>query len=149
MIIVMASREDKDVAHVVSKIEELGYKAHVILGVERTVIAAVGDERGKHRLTALESLPHVEQVFPILKPYKLASTQVKPEPTIIECGSVKIGGGNFCVIAGPCSVESESQIMETAAVVKKCGAHMLRGGAYKPRTSPYSFQGMEEKGEGD
>jgi len=146
MIIVMASRKKEHVDQVVKKVEEMGYRAHIILGVERTVIAAVGDERGKHRLTALESLPHVEQVFPILKPFKLAGREVKAEPSVVACGTVKIGGGYFCVIAGPCSVESRDQINETAALVRGAGANMLRGGAYKPRTSPYSFQGMEEEG---
>ncbi len=146
MIIVMASRKQEDVAFVVSKIEELGYDAHIIVGEKRTVIAAVGDERGKYRLQALEALPHVEQVFPILKPFKLAGREVKAESSIVECGPVKIGKGHFCVMAGPCAVESRDQIMEIAAAVKEAGANMLRGGAYKPRTSPYSFQGMEEEG---
>ena len=146
MIIVMASREKEDVAHVVAKVEELGYTAHVILGVERTVIAAIGDERGKNRLTALEALPHVERVFPILKPFKLAGREVKAEATVVECGSAKMGGGHFCVMAGPCAVESEKQMMGVAESVKKSGAHMLRGGAFKPRTSPYSFQGLEAEG---
>ncbi len=146
MIIVMASRKQEDVDFVVSKIEELGYNAHIIVGEKRTVIAAVGDERGKYRLQALEALPHVEQVFPILKPFKLAGREVKAESSIVECGPVKIGKGHFCVMAGPCAVESRDQIMEIAAAVKEAGANMLRGGAYKPRTSPYSFQGMEEEG---
>ncbi|MCF6285537.1 MAG: 3-deoxy-7-phosphoheptulonate synthase [Candidatus Hydrogenedentes bacterium] len=146
MIIIMASREKKDVDHVVKKVESLGYNAHIIEGVERTVVAAVGDERGKERLNALASLPHVEQVVPILKPYKLAGIQVKEERSIVNCGKVKIGGGNFCLVAGPCSVESREQILETAEICKKAGANILRGGAYKPRTSPYSFQGMEEEG---
>lgn len=146
MIIVMASRKQEDVDFVVSKIEELGYNAHIIVGEKRTVIAAVGDERGKYRLQALEALPHVEQVFPILKPFKLAGREVKAESSMVECGPVKIGKGFFCVMAGPCAVESRDQIMETAAAVKEAGANMLRGGAYKPRTSPYSFQGMEEEG---
>ncbi|HPO12530.1 MAG TPA: 3-deoxy-7-phosphoheptulonate synthase [Candidatus Hydrogenedentes bacterium] len=146
MIIVMASRKQEDVDFVVSKIEELGYNAHIIVGEKRTVIAAVGDERGKYRLQALEALPHVEQVFPILKPFKLVGREVKAESSMVECGPVKIGKGFFCVMAGPCAVESRDQIMETAAAVKEAGANMLRGGAYKPRTSPYSFQGMEEEG---
>ena len=146
MIIVMASRDSKDVNHVVHKIEELGYRAHVIEGVERTVIAAVGDEREKYRLTVLESLPYVEQVIPILKPFKLAGLEVRHDPSVIHCGKVKIGAGHFCIVAGPCSVESRDQILETARVCKEAGAHMLRGGAYKPRTSPYSFQGMEKEG---
>lgn len=146
MIIVMASREQKDVDYVTQKVRDLGLHPHVIVGVERTVVAAVGDEREKHRLSALESLPHVEKVVPILEPYKLASHEVKKESTVVRCGEVKIGGEHFGVIAGPCSVESKEQIEETAAAVKAAGAHLLRGGAYKPRTSPYSFQGLEEEG---
>ncbi len=146
MIVVMASRKPEDIQQVVSKVEELGYKAHVIEGVERTVIACVGDERGKQKLVALEALPHVERVVPILKPFKLASREVKQEKTVVRVGSVSVGGDLFCVMAGPCAVESREQIMETAEFVKKAGAHVLRGGAYKPRTSPYSFQGMELKG---
>ena len=142
----MASSKKEDVEHVVHRIEELGYKAHVIVGVERTVVAAVGDERGKERLTALEALPHVEKVFPILKPFKLAGREVKNEDTVVECGTARIGGGHFCVMAGPCSVESMEQVNESARIVKEAGATMLRGGAFKPRTSPYSFQGMELEG---
>lgn len=146
MIIVMASREQKDIDYVVEKIEELGYKAHLIYGVERTVIAAVGDEREKYRLQALESLPHVEKVVPILKSFKLAGREAHVDDTVIDVSGIQIGGGHFTVMAGPCSVESREQILETAQAVKKAGAHILRGGAYKPRTSPYSFQGLEEEG---
>lgn len=147
MIIVMATRAKDDITRVVAKIEELGYQAHLIEGVERTVIGAVGDERTKATLLeALESMHGVESVMPILKPYKLASREMKPEDTVIKVNGVQIGGGSFCVMAGPCSVESRDQIIESARVVKNGGAHMLRGGAYKPRTSPYSFQGLEEEG---
>lgn len=146
MIIVMASRDQADVNQVVARVEEMGYRAHIIVGVERTVIAAVGDEREKYRLQALESLPHVEQVIPILKPFKLAGTEVRHEPTIVQCRDAKIGGGHFAVFAGPCSVENREQILESARIVKEYGGHFLRGGAYKPRTSPYSFQGLEEEG---
>ena len=146
MIIVMASRKQADVDYVVSRIEALGYKSHLIEGVERTVIAAVGDERGKFRLQSLESLPHVEKVVPILKPFKLAGRELRPEPTVIHVGSAAVGGGRFCVMAGPCSVESRDQIVETARIVKEAGASVLRGGAFKPRTSPYSFQGLEKEG---
>jgi 3-deoxy-7-phosphoheptulonate synthase len=148
MIIVMrqgASREE--LAEVKKRIKELGYKPHVIHGETRNVVGAVGDERGKAVLQALESLPGVENVVPILKPYKLASREVKPEPTTVEIvPGLSIGGGCFVVMAGPCSVESEAQILECARAVKAAGATVLRGGAFKPRTSPYSFQGMEEDG---
>lgn len=146
MIIVMASRKEEDIQHVVDRVVELGYKAHIIYGVERTVIAAVGDERGKHRLQALESMEHVEKVVPILKPFKLAGREARTEDTVFEVGPAQIGGKRFCVIAGPCSVETREQILETAKVVREAGAKVLRGGAYKPRTSPYSFQGLEEEG---
>lgn len=146
MVIVMASRKKEDIDYVVRKIEELGYQAHLIEGVERTVIAAIGDEREKFRLQALESLPHVEQVFPILKSFKLAGREAKHEDTVIRVGQGTVGGEMLCVMAGPCSVESRDQIIETARIVKAAGATILRGGAYKPRTSPYSFQGLEEEG---
>ena len=146
MIIVMASRDREDINRVVRKVEEFGYQAHLIEGVERTVIGAVGDERTKQRLLSLESMPGVEAVVPILKPYKLAGRELRQENSVVDVGAVKIGGDRFCIMAGPCSVESRDQILETARVVKECGGNMLRGGAYKPRTSPYSFQGLEEEG---
>ncbi len=146
MIIVMGTRDPEMIAHVVKKIEEFGYQTHLIEGVERTVIGAVGDERGKERLRSLESFPGVESVVPILKPYKLAGRELRTENSVCRVGNVEIGGGKFCVVAGPCSVESREQIMESAHIVRDAGGTMLRGGAYKPRTSPYSFQGMEEDG---
>jgi 3-deoxy-7-phosphoheptulonate synthase len=146
MIIVMSSHTQEDLDRVIQKIEDFGYKPHIIYGVERTVVGAVGDERGKMRLTALESLPGVEQVVPILKPFKLASRELHVVDSVLDVDGVKIGAGHFCVMAGPCSVESREQILESADCVRKAGAHILRGGAYKPRTSPYSFQGLEEEG---
>lgn len=148
MIIVMKKNASKDdLAEVKKRIKELGYKPHVIHGETRNVVGAVGDERGKAVLQSLESMPGVENVVPILKPYKLASKEVKPEPTSVEVSpGLVIGGNHFIVMAGPCSVESEEQILETAEAVKAAGAKILRGGAFKPRTSPYSFQGMEEEG---
>ena len=146
MIIVMSTGKQDDVSHVVARVEELGYKAHVIVGVERTVVAAVGDERGKERLTSLEALPYVEKVLPVLKPFKLAGREVRKEDTVVDCCGVRIGGGHFAVMAGPCSIESREQVFEAAQGVKVAGASMLRGGAFKPRTSPYSFQGMEMEG---
>jgi len=148
MIIVMqAGATEEQLAKVVKNIELMGYRAHVIRGVERFVVGAVGDERGKAQLQSLLSLPGVENVLPILKPYKLASRQVKPEDSLIPvAGDVVVGGRQLVIIAGPCSVESQEQITETARAVLDAGAHMLRGGAFKPRTSPYSFQGLEEEG---
>ena len=127
-------------------IRELGYTPHIISGVERNVIGAVGDERGKDRLQSIETMSGVESVFPILKPYKLASRELKSTPSVIKAGGIDIGGPAIAIIAGPCSVESKDQICTTANLVKEAGANFLRGGAYKPRTSPYSFQGMEEDG---
>ncbi|MRR36939.1 3-deoxy-7-phosphoheptulonate synthase [bacterium] len=148
MIIVMkagAAKKDKD--EVLKRIRELGYKPHVIHGATRDVIGAVGDERGKLVLHSLESMHGVENVLPILQPYKLASKEVKKEPSVVQVTeSVAIGGRELVVMAGPCSVEGEEQIIETAVAVRDAGARMLRGGAYKPRTSPYSFQGLEEEG---
>ena len=146
MVIVMASRKREDIDYVVKKVEELGYQAHLIEGVERTVIAAVGDEREKYRLQSLESLPHVERVFPILKSFKLAGREARDEDTVVELSNCSVGADQFVVMAGPCSVESREQILETAHAVKEAGATILRGGAYKPRTSPYSFQGLAEEG---
>ena len=134
------------VEHVIERIREMGYEAHPIFGVERTVVAAVGDERGKYRLEALESTPGVERVTPILQPFKLVGNEVKPEKTVVRVGEVGFGGRQFIVIAGPCSVETREQILQTARAVRKAGAHLLRGGAFKPRTSPYSFQGLAEEG---
>src|SRR5688572_10101178 len=129
-----------DINSMVQRIEGLGLKAHVIVGTERTVIAAVGDDRKTHK-ESLESGPGVAEVVPILAPYKVASREVKSEPTEVRAGSLRVGAGQLGVIAGPCSVETEEQIMTTAKAVKAAGATALRGGAFKPRTSPYSFQG--------
>src|SRR5437868_2826633 len=134
-----------DVGHMVERIESLGLKAHVIVGTERTVIAAVGDDR-KTTKESLESGPGVAEVLPILAPYKVASLEVKQEPTVVRVGSLTVGDKHIGVIAGPCSVESEKQIVETARAVKAAGATALRGGAFKPRTSPYSFQGLKIEG---
>lgn len=147
MVIVMKPEAtEEQLKQVISKIEELGYKPHVIYGATRNVIGAVGDERGKFVLQSLEVMDGVEAVIPILKPYKLASKEVKKEKTVIKAGSVSIGGNEIVIIAGPCAVENEEQIITTAKAVKSMGAHILRGGAYKPRTSPYSFQGLGKEG---
>ena len=148
MIIVMkakATKREKD--EVLKRIRELGYKPHVIRGTTRDVVGAVGDERGKFILQTIESMHGVESVVPILKPYKLASREVKRETSVIRISpEVTIGGKEIIVMAGPCAVESERQIIATARAVKDSGAQVFRGGAFKPRTSPYSFQGMKEEG---
>ena len=148
MIIVMKKGAEKsDLIAVEKKIVELGYQPHVIYGETRNVVGAVGEEVGKEKLQSLQLMSGVENVVPILKPYKLASLEVQPQPSEIEVvPGLTVGGKEFIVMAGPCAVESREQICETAVAVKKSGARMLRGGAYKPRTSPYSFQGMEEDG---
>jgi 3-deoxy-7-phosphoheptulonate synthase len=147
MIIVMkGTATEEDLQRVIHTIEELGYQSHVIRGTQRSVIGAVGDERGKARLQSLEALPGVESVVPILQPFKLASREFKPTKTIVKVRDVEFGGDRLPIVAGPCSVESEDQILETAKAVKEAGASVLRGGAFKPRTSPYAFQGLGEEG---
>jgi len=148
MIVVMkSSATEEQIQSAISTIHDLGYSSHVIRGVLRTVIGVVGDERGKpHHLESLSVLEGVENVVPILQPYKLASREFNPESTLVSVGNVKIGNQKLQVMAGPCSVENEEQILQTAYEVKKAGATILRGGAFKPRTSPYTFQGLGEEG---
>jgi 3-deoxy-7-phosphoheptulonate synthase len=147
MIVVMkAGATEEEIAAVVGRIKELGFTPHISRGVERCVIGCIGDERTKPQLQTLEAMAGVESVVPILKPYKLASRQVKVGPTVIDVDGVQIGGDHVVVAAGPCSVESREQLMETAIAVKAAGASLMRGGAFKPRTSPYSFQGLGEEG---
>ncbi|MCH7729453.1 MAG: 3-deoxy-7-phosphoheptulonate synthase [Planctomycetes bacterium] len=146
MIVVMEKNaKQEQIDHMIERVESLGLKAHVIVGTERTVIAAVGEKR-QHAKESLESGSGVAEVVPILSPYKVASREVKPESTRVTAGSLIVGRGVTGVIAGPCSVESEEQIIATARAVKAAGASGLRGGAFKPRTSPYSFQGLKEEG---
>ncbi len=148
MIIVLKSHSsDAEVADVERRIRAMGYRPHTIRGELRTVIGAVGDDRGKDRLRSLESLECVESVTPILQPFKLASREVRSANSEVQVGGgVTIGGKTIVVMAGPCSVESREQVLEVAAKVKAAGATVLRGGAFKPRTSPYAFQGLEEEG---
>jgi len=147
MIIVMKGSIPKEQVHdVIRTIEELGYQPHVIWGTQRTVIGAVGDERGKARLQSLEVMPGVESVVPILQPFKLASREFKAASSIVKVGGAEFGGARLPVIAGPCSVESEEMVMQLALLAKEAGASILRGGAFKPRTSPYAFQGMGKEG---
>ena len=135
----------EEIHKVVERIESFGLRAHLSEGKERTIIGAIGDERLLVDQT-LESFPGVEKVLPILKPYKLVSREFQKSNTIIEVNSHKIGGKRIHVMAGPCSVESRDQVLEAAIPVKEAGGTFLRGGAFKPRTSPYSFRGLEEKG---
>jgi len=146
MIIVLKPKAtEKDIKHVAEKIEKMGLKAHISKGVKRTVIGAIGDEQ-LLREDQLKAIDGVEKVMPILKPYKLVSREFKKEDTIIKIDNIEIGGKEIQVMAGPCAIESREQLTETATAIKKAGAKILRGGAFKPRTSPYSFQGMGEEG---
>jgi 3-deoxy-7-phosphoheptulonate synthase len=142
MIVNMSEKAtEQEIAHVIERIREAGYQPHVTRGVERTIVAAVGNGR-RHEIEALQVAPGVENVVPIAQPFKLVSRQVKPERSVVNVGGVAIGAAGVVVIAGPCSVESRDQLLSTAQAVKQAGATMLRGGAYKPRTSPYDFQGL-------
>jgi 3-deoxy-7-phosphoheptulonate synthase len=146
MIVVMKpGATQREIDHIIQRIEQFGLRSHVIVGTERTVIAALGEKRDGTK-QALETGEGVEKVVPILAPYKMASTEVKKERTVVKVRNLRVGGGHLGVIAGPCSVESREQILEVAHLVRETGAAGLRGGAFKPRTSPYSFQGMKEKG---
>ena len=142
MIVVMEqSASDEQVQAIAERVESLGLKATVIVGTERTVIAAIGEKR-EHAKESLESMSGVSKITLISAPYKMASREVRPEPSCIKVLDFEAGAGKVGYIAGPCSVESEEQILSTARAVKAAGATGLRGGAFKPRTSPYSFQGL-------
>jgi 3-deoxy-7-phosphoheptulonate synthase len=146
MIVMKEGATEEQIAHVVERIEEVGASAHISEGELLTVIGAIGD-RDKVAELGLEGTPGVDHVVPILKPYKLASAQFKKgERTVVEVDGRRIGGDHFGLIAGPCTVESRDQTLEVARAVNDAGATMLRGGAYKPRTSPYSFQGLGVEG---
>ncbi len=147
MIVVMKPGSTaQQLEHVQKLVREMGLKDHVIVGTERTVVACVGNDRFKDR-SVLETVDGVEKVVPILAPYKMASKEVKKERSVVSMlGDAKIGGKRVGVIAGPCSVENKTQLLEIAHAVKEAGAIGLRGGAFKPRTNPYSFQGLAEEG---
>jgi 3-deoxy-7-phosphoheptulonate synthase len=145
IIVLRPGLSPAEIQRIVDRLEGLGFKAHMSVGKERTIIGAIGDERLLADQT-LESFPGVEQVIPVLKPYKLVSREFQAENTIIDINGRRIGGKKIHVMAGPCSVESREQVLEAAIPVKEAGATFLRGGAFKPRTSPYSFQGLGEEG---
>lgn len=146
MIIVMRpDHQEEDLARVVRRLEDVGLRAHLSKGEHRTIIGAIGDERVL-REVPIESFPGVESALPILKPYKLVSREFKPENTVIPINGTEIGGTQIQIIAGPCAVESREVLEEIAKAVEPAGVHFLRGGAFKPRTSPYAFQGWGEKG---
>lgn len=145
IIVLKSSATDANVKDVVSSLEALGLSAHLSKGETTTIVGVVGD---KSKLIGrnFELLPGVDKLVPITESYKLANKKFHPEPSAVRIGDLAIGGGHFVIMAGPCAVESREQLFETAEAAKKGGAQVLRGGAYKPRTSPYSFQGLEEEG---
>ena len=146
LIIVMSSDASaEDVAHVVQRLEDIGAEAHVSVGKSRTVIGAVGDRETVEQLP-WEAFPGVDRAVPVLKPFKFVSRDFQSEDSVVMVRDVPVGGGHFVPIAGPCAVESREQLLTAAEAVKKAGATILRGDAFKPRTSPYAFQGLGEKG---
>lgn len=145
IIVLKPDVTEEQIAHIVSKVKELGLSAHLSKGMERSIIGAIGDE-AVLASTPLDAFPGVEKVMPILKPYKLVSREFKPEDTVIDVGGVIIGGKRIHVIAGPCSIENRDNLLDVARKVKQSGATVLRGGAFKPRTSPYDFQGLGKEG---
>ena len=145
MIVMREGATQEQVAHVVARLEEVGAAAHVSEGERVTVIGAIGDREQLTQLP-LEAMSGVDRVVAILKPYKLVSREFQPHDTIVDVRGVKVGGGHVAIVAGPCSVETAEQILTAARAVKAAGASMLRGGAFKPRTSPYAFQGLGEEG---
>ena len=145
LVVMRQDATEEQIRGVVRAIEARGFKAHPIPGVQRTAIGVTGN-RGAVEAPALESLPGVLEVIPVTHAYKLVSREVKPEDSVVHIGGVAVGGPGLVIVAGPCAVESLEQTLRVAREVKKGGAHLLRGGAYKPRTSPYAFQGLGEKG---
>jgi 3-deoxy-7-phosphoheptulonate synthase len=146
MIIVMkTTATEAEIQHLLQKLKEKGLTPHISRGTERTIVGAIGDERVLQSMP-LDAIPGVEQHMQILKPYKLVSREFKKEPTVVKVGSALIGGGHFGLIAGPCSVENREYLLRAAEAIKAAGGTLLRGGAFKPRTSPYAFQGLGEAG---
>jgi 3-deoxy-7-phosphoheptulonate synthase len=146
LIIVLESQAtEEQIAHVVERVESLGLKPHLSRGTYRTIIGVIGDEQVV-RSAPLAAIPGVAEVIPVLPPYKLASRDAHPQPSVVDVSGVKIGGGYLAMIAGPCAVEDEARMDAIAGAVRAAGANILRGGAFKPRTSPYAFQGLAEEG---
>lgn len=145
LIVMRAQATPEEIQGVCDRIKEMGLKAHPIPGAERTAIGITGNH-GEVDVSALEDLPGVVEAIPVSKPYKLVSRDVKPEDTVVQVGAATLGGKRLAIVAGPCAIESYDQAMSVAEQVKKSGAQLFRGGAYKPRTSPYSFQGLGIKG---
>jgi 3-deoxy-7-phosphoheptulonate synthase len=145
IIVLRPDHREEDRRTLLAALKDLGLSVHLSVGAQRTIVGAIGEEDVLRELP-LESMPGVERVIPILKPYKLVSREFHPEDSVVDVRGVAIGGYRIQVIAGPCSVENRELLFETALAAKAAGATLLRGGAYKPRTSPYAFQGLGEKG---
>ena len=145
LIVMRAQATEQDIAQVCARIQSLGFRAHVMPGAERTAVGITGNH-GPVPAEEFEGLPGVAEAIPVSKPYKLVSREVKPDNTIVDVAGVQVGGAELALCAGPCAVESQEQILESARAVKAAGGQLLRGGAYKPRTSPYAFQGLGEEG---
>lgn len=147
MVVVMEiNSTTKQIEDVNKRLDKLGFNTQIIRGVKRIVIGAVGEQSAMESLKSLVQMPGVEKIVPIMKPYKLVSREAREENSIVKVGGIEIGGDSITVIAGPCAVENREQLITAARQAKQAGAHILRGGAFKPRTSPYSFQGLEEEG---
>lgn len=146
IIVIKPNTPRAQIDEVIEEVAKLGYDPRPIHGATQTIVAAIGDERTHHTLVSLNALPQVEHVMPVQKRYKLVSRESRAAETVVDVDGVLIGGGNFVLMAGPCSVETEEQLLDTARAVKSAGATILRGGAYKPRTSPYEFQGLGKEG---
>ncbi|KAA5543855.1 3-deoxy-7-phosphoheptulonate synthase [Roseiconus nitratireducens] len=145
ILILKSGATDDQIDHVIERVEALGLQAHLSRGTFRTILGIIGDE-SKIDAEAIRAIPGVASVVPVLPPYKLASREAHPDFSIVDVGGVKIGGGNLAMIAGPCSVEEEDRMYRIAEQVSAAGANIFRGGAFKPRTSPYAFQGLGEEG---
>jgi len=147
IIVLKPGCSDAQIQHVLNRIDELGFTPHLSRGESRTIIGVIGSDEMKLEAQPLQAIDGVERIVPILKPFKLASREFNHESdSIVEVKNVRIGGGHLGMIAGPCAIESEDRLMRIAAAVREAGANILRGGAFKPRTSPYSFQGLGEEG---
>ncbi|MEQ1862798.1 MAG: 3-deoxy-7-phosphoheptulonate synthase [Chthoniobacteraceae bacterium] len=146
IVVIRPGTPREQIDAVIAEVQKLGYDPKPIFGTEQTIIAAIGDERTHHTLESLTVMPQVERVIPVQKKHKLVSRESHPANSVVSVDGVPVGGEKFCVMAGPCSVESEEQLMTTAEAVAAAGATVLRGGAYKPRTSPYEFQGLGKEG---
>jgi 3-deoxy-7-phosphoheptulonate synthase len=145
IIILKPDVSEPQIQHVLERVESLGMRAHLSRGTHRTIVGLIGDE-DQISSGALQAIPGVQEVFRILPPYKLASLEAHPQPSVVDVGGVRIGGGHLALIAGPCAVEGRERMRGIAKAVRSAGANILRGGAFKPRTSPYAFQGMGEDG---